>query len=103
MNETLLTQNLLVLSGILFCIGMLGFLIRKDAIMILICVEIMLNAINLSLATFAWQLQNIEGIVAIFFVIVIAAAESVIGLAIILQMYRIRKSTNTDEFDLLRS
>ena len=103
MNETLLTQHLLVLSGILFCIGMLGFLIRKDAIMILICVEIMLNAVNLSLATFAWQLQNIEGIIAIFFIIVVAAAESVIGLAIILQMYRIRKSTNTDEFDLLRS
>ena len=82
---------------------MLGFLIRKDAIMILICVEIMLNAVNLSLATFAWQLQNIEGIIAIFFIIVVAAAESVIGLAIILQMYRIRKSTNTDEFDLLRS
>ena len=93
----------MVLSGILFCIGMLGFLIRKDAIMILICVEIMLNAVNLSLATFAWQLQNIEGIIAIFFIIVVAAAESVIGLAIILQMYRIRKSTNTDEFDLLRS
>ena len=103
MNETLFTQHLLVLSGILFCIGMLGFLIRKDAIMILICVEIMLNAVNLSLATFAWQLQNIEGIIAIFFIIVVAAAESVIGLAIILQMYRIRKSTNTDEFDLLRS
>ena len=67
------------------------------------CVEIMLNAVNLSLATFAWQLQNIEGIIAIFFIIVVAAAESVIGLAIILQMYRIRKSTNTDEFDLLRS
>ena len=82
---------------------MLGFLIRKDAIMILICIEIMLNAVNLSLATFAWQLQNIEGIIAIFFIIVVAAAESVIGLAIILQMYRIRKSTNTDEFDLLRS
>ena len=96
-------KHLLVLSGILFCIGMLGFLIRKDAIMILICVEIMLNAVNLSLATFAWQLQNIEGIIAIFFIIVVAAAESVIGLAIILQMYRIRKSTNTDEFDLLRS
>ncbi len=103
MEAELLAQHLLVLSGILFCIGMLGFLIRKDAIMILICIEIMLNAVNLSLATFAWQLQNIEGIIAIFFIIVVAAAESVIGLAIILQMYRIRKSTNTDEFDLLRS
>ncbi len=103
MEAELLAQHLLVLSGILFCTGMLGFLIRKDAIMILICIEIMLNAVNLSLATFAWQLQNIEGIIAIFFIIVVAAAESVIGLAIILQMYRIRKSTNTDEFDLLRS
>jgi NADH-quinone oxidoreductase subunit K len=98
-----LSQQLLALSGILFCIGVLGFLIRKNAIMLLMSVEIMLNAVNLSLITLAWKLQNIEGAIAVFFVIVIAAAESVVGLAIILRMYRIKRSTDADDFTLLRS
>ena len=98
-----LAQQLLLISAALFCIGSLGFLIRKDAIMMLISVEIMLNAVNLSLITFAWQLQNIEATVAVFFVIVITAAESVVGLAIVLQMYRLRKKTDTSEFNYLRS
>ena len=97
-----LAQLLLALSSILFSIGVLGFLLRKNAIMLLISVEIMLNAVNLSLAVFAWKLQNVEGIVAIFFVIVIAAAESVIGLGIILRMHRLKKSTDTDDFALLQ-
>lgn len=98
-----LSQLLLALSGILFSIGVLGFLIRKNAIMLLMSVEIMINAVNLSLVTLAWKLQNIEGIIAVFFVIVIVAAESIVGLAIILRMYRIKKSTDTDDFALLRS
>ena len=98
-----LAQQLLLISAALFCIGSLGFLIRKDAIMMLISVEIMLNAVNLSLITFAWQLQNIEATIAVFFVIVITAAESVVGLAIVLQMYRLRKKTDTREFNYLRS
>lgn len=98
-----LTNQLLALSGILFCIGIFGFLVRKNAIMLLMSVEIMLNAVNLTLVTLAYSLQNIEAIVAVFFVIVIAAAESVVGLAIILRMYRIKQSTNTEDFALLRS
>lgn len=98
-----LSNGLLALSGILFCIGVLGFLIRKNAIMLLMSVEIMLNAVNLTLVTLAYALQNIEGIIAVFFVIVIAAAESVVGLAIILRMHRIKKSTDTDDFALLHS
>lgn len=98
-----LSQQLLILSAILFCIGTFGFLIRKDAIMMFLSVEIMLNAVNLSLVTFSWKLENIEGIVAVFFVIVIAAAESVIGLALILRMYSLRKEIDTSKFDLLKS
>ena len=97
-----LANLLLALSSILFSIGVLGFLLRKNAIMLLISVELMLNAVNLSLAVFAWKLQSIEGIIAIFFVIVIAAAESVIGLGIILRMYRLKKTTDTEEFALLQ-
>ena len=98
-----LSQQLLILSGILFCIGIFGFLVRKNAIMLLMSIEVMLNAVNLSLVGLAWGLQNIEGVIAIFFVIVIAAAESVVGLAIILRMHRVKQSTNTDDFYLLRS
>jgi NADH-quinone oxidoreductase subunit K len=92
----------LVLSAILFSIGAVGVLVRRNAIIIFMCVELMLNACNLTLVAFAKQHGNLEGQVAAFFVMVVAAAEVVVGLAIIMVIFRSRRSASVDDASLLK-
>lgn len=92
----------LALAGALFCIGLYGVLARRNAIAILMGIELMLNAVNINLVAFSHQLQNAVGQVFAVFVIVIAAAEAAVGLAIILAFYRNKETVNIDEMNLLR-
>ncbi len=92
----------LVLSAILFSVGAVGVLVRRNAIVVFMCVELMLNACNLSFVTFARQHGNIDGQIAAFFVMVVAAAEVVVGLAIIMTIFRTRRSASVDDASLLK-
>jgi NADH-quinone oxidoreductase subunit K len=92
----------LTLSMLLFTIGAAGVLIRRNAIVVFMCIELMLNATNLAFVTFSRQHGNLDGQVAAFFVMVVAAAEVVVGLAIIVSIYRTRRTTSVDEASLLR-
>ena len=91
-----------VLSAILFTIGCVGVLTRRNAIVVFMCVELMLNAVNLSFVTFGSILNDITGQVIVFFVLVVAAAEVVIGLAIIMAIFRTRRSASVDDASLLK-
>ena len=91
-----------ILSAILFCIGVLGFLTRRNAIIAFMSVELMLNACNLALVAFSNLNGGLDGQVAALFVMVIAAAEVVVGLAIIVAIYRTRRSTSVDDANLLK-
>lgn len=92
----------LVLSAILFSVGAVGVLVRRNAIVVFMCVELMLNACNLSFVTFARQHGNLDGQIAAFFVMVVAAAEVVVGLAIIMTIFRTRRSASVDDASLLK-
>ncbi len=92
----------LVLSSILFGVGAVGVLVRRNAIVVFMCVELMLNACNLAFVTFARQHGNIDGQIAAFFVMVVAAAEVVVGLAIIMTIFRTRRSASVDDASLLK-
>lgn len=92
----------LVLSGILFTIGVIGALTRRNAIVVFMCIELMLNSVNLSFITFSRFLQSIEGVLFAFFVIAVAAAEAAVGLAIFVMLYRSRETINVDEVNLLK-
>jgi NADH-quinone oxidoreductase subunit K len=92
----------LVLSALLFSIGAIGVLVRRNAIVVFMCVELMLNASNLALVAFAYQNGNLDGQVAAFFVMVVAAAEVVVGLAIIMTIFRTRHSASVDDASLLK-
>lgn len=94
--------NYIILAALLFSVGTVGVMVRRNALIMFMSVELMLNACNLALATFAYTWGNLEGQLAVFFVMVVAAAEVVIGLAIIVTIYRTRKSTSVDEANLLR-
>ncbi len=96
------TTPFLVLASILFAIGAVGVLVRRNAIVVFMCVELMLNACNLTLVAFARQQGNLDGQVAAFFVMVVAAAEVVIGLAIIMTIFRTRRSASVDDASLLK-
>jgi NADH-quinone oxidoreductase subunit K len=93
----------LAVSALLFCMGLLGVLIRRNAIVLFMCVELMLNAINLTLAAAARQWGGADGQVFVFFVIVVAAAEVVVGLAIIVNLFFRRGTLDVDVPQLLRS
>ncbi len=93
----------LVLAAILFVIGALAVLVRRNALVALMGVELMLNAGNLMLVTFARMHGGLEGQVLAFFVMVVAAAEVVIGLAIVVAIFRTRNSASIDDVDLLRN
>ncbi len=95
-----LTLALLV-SAILFAIGLAGVLLRRNAIIVFLCVELMLNAVNLSFVAFARHL-GVEGQLFVFFVIAVAAAEAAVGLAIIIAMFRHYRDVDVEKFDLLR-
>ncbi len=91
-----------VLAAALFTIGAVGVLVRRNAIVLFMCVELMLNAANLALVTFSRMNGNLSGQVIAFFVMVIAAAEVVVGLAIIMSIFRTRRSASVDDANLLK-
>lgn len=95
-------ENYLYLAAILFAIGAAGVLLRRNAIVVFMCVELMLNAANLAFVTFARMQQNVDGQVIAFFTMVVAAAEVVVGLAIIMMIFRSRRSASVDDAALLR-
>lgn len=92
----------IALSGILFVIGALGVLLRRNAIILFMSVELMLNSANLLFVAFARHLGNLNGQVLVFFVITVAAAEVAVGLALIVAIFRTKKSINIDEINLLK-
>jgi len=90
------------LSAVLFVLGAIGVLVRRSALIVFMSIELMLNAVNLSLVTFARVVGAVDGQVIVFFVLVVAAAEVVIGLAIIVDIFRSRDTVDIDDVDLLR-
>ena len=95
-------NNLLILASVLFCVGALGLLVRRNALVAFMCVELMLNAANLVLVAMSQAHGRLDGQLAAFFVMVVAAAEVVVGLSIIVMIFRARRSTSVDEADLLK-
>ena len=93
----------LVLSAILFACGITGFLIKRNIITIFMSIELMLNAVNLTFVAFAHQWHQISGQIFVFFVMVVAAAEAAVGLAIIIAIFRTRQTLNVDQIDLMKS
>ena len=99
MNPT----DYVILAAILFAIGTVGVLIRRNAIVVFMCVELMLNAANLAFVAFARQTGTLDGQAIAFFVMVVAASEVVVGLAIIVTVFRTRRSASLDDANLLRN
>jgi NADH-quinone oxidoreductase subunit K len=93
---------ILLLSAALFTIGVLGVLLRRNAIVILMAVEVMLNAANLALVAFARHLGSADGQILAFFVMTVAAAEASVGLAIVLAAFRLRRSVDVDAFNRMK-
>jgi len=94
--------NYLLLSALLFAIGAVGVLVRRNAIVVFLCIELMLNAVNLTLVTFSRINGDLQGQLMAFFVLVVAAAEVVVGLAIIMAIFRARRSASVDDANLLK-
>ena len=92
----------LILSAVLFFIGVLGFFVKRNIIALLLSVEIMLNAVNLTFVAFSSRNGEISGQVFVFFVLVVAAAEAAVGLALIIALFRHRDSLNPDAFTSLK-
>lgn len=93
----------LILSVILFCLGIAGFLFRKNIITVFMSIELMLNAVNLSFVAFSYQLKQVDGQIFTFFVMVVAAAEAAVGLAIILTVFKNRGSLDIDDVNELHN
>src|SRR3979490_1027374 len=92
----------LVLGALLFTIGSVGLLVRRNTLVMFMCIELMLNAVNLTFVTYANALNDIGGQVIVFFTLVVAAAEVAVGLAIIIAIFRRRQSVSADDVDLLK-
>jgi NADH-quinone oxidoreductase subunit K len=92
----------LILAAVLFMIGAFGLLIRRNVLVMFMCVELMLNAVNLTFVTFSKMLDDIGGQAAVFFVLVVAAAEVVVGLGIIVAIFRRRTDATADDLNLLK-
>ena len=92
----------LLLSAILFTLGVAGFVYRKSVITVFMSIELMLNAVNLSFVSFSYQLQRVDGHIYSFFVMVVAAAEAAVGLAIILTIFKNRETLQIDEVDSMK-
>ena len=92
----------LALSAVLFTIGVVGVLVRRNALVIFMSIELMLNAANLTLVAFSRALNSLDGQVFVFFVMVVAAAEVAVGLAIIINVFRARETVYVDEVNLLK-
>jgi NADH-quinone oxidoreductase subunit K len=94
--------HILTLSVILFTLGVAGFIVRRNIITIFMCIELMLNAVNLAFIGFSRYLGNVDGQIFVFFVIVVAAAEAAVGLAIIIAVQRNRQTLSIDEIDSMK-
>ncbi|MBK7447534.1 MAG: NADH-quinone oxidoreductase subunit NuoK [Ignavibacteria bacterium] len=92
----------LITSALLFSIGVAGVLIRRNAIIIFMCIELMLNAINLTFVAFSSYLGNINGQIFVFIVMTVAAAEAAVGLAIVIALFRNKEYVNIDEINILK-
>lgn len=92
----------IMLSAIVFSIGVIGFLIRRNIIIMFISIELMLNAVNISLIAFSHYLQSMRGQVMVFFIITVAAAEAAIGLALLIAFFRNKTTVSVDEINLLK-
>ena len=101
-SEQLDTSSFLILGLILFLLGTIGVLVRRNPLVILICIELMLNAVNLTLVAFSRQLVNLEGQLFALMVMTVAAAEAVVGLAILVDIFRTRVVDDVDELSELR-
>jgi NADH-quinone oxidoreductase subunit K len=92
----------LILSAILFTIGVIGFLIRRNTIVLFMSIELMLNAANLAFVAFSRYLNSMDGQIFVFFVMTVAAAEAAVGLAIIMAIFRTKATVNADEMNLMK-
>lgn len=99
---TLGLVHFLLLSGVIFSIGIIGVLTRRNAIIVLMSIELMLNAANLAMVAFSAFSRNVDGQIFVFFVITVAAAEAAVGLALIVVLFRNRRSINVDDFNLMK-
>lgn len=95
-------NHYLILSALLFAVGALGVIVRKNVISILLCIEIMLNAVNLSFVAFSRYLDQVHGQIFVFFVMVVAAAEAAVGLALAMVLFRNRRTLNVDDADIMK-
>ncbi len=100
--EALQPWVVLSFCAAIFFIGFAGILIRRNILVILMCVELMLNAVNLTFVTFSQQLNHLGGQMSVFFIITVAAAESAVGLGLVIAMYRTLRTVDTDEIQLLK-
>jgi NADH-quinone oxidoreductase subunit K len=96
------TGSYLILSAILFTIGVVGVVVRRNAIVVFMCIELMLNSVNISFVAFSRHVGNLDGQIGVFFVMVVAAAEAAVGLAIIISMFRSVRSIETTNASELR-
>ncbi|OGP55256.1 MAG: NADH-quinone oxidoreductase subunit K [Deltaproteobacteria bacterium RBG_13_52_11] len=92
----------LIVSALIFAIGAVGVLVRRNAIVIFMCIEMMLSAVNLTLITVSHYLNSLDGVLMVFFVMTVAAAEAAVGLAIFVLLFRGRKTIKVDEINLLK-
>ena len=93
----------LILSAVLFALGVAGFLFKRNIITVFMSIELMLNAVNLSFVAFSYLLRQLSGQVFVFFVMVVAAAEAAVGLAIIILVFRSRGSLNVDDMEMMKN
>jgi NADH-quinone oxidoreductase subunit K len=91
-----------LLSGMLFSIGTIGVLTRRNAIVVFMCIELMLNGVNLAFVTSGHFLHSLDGVIFVFFVMTVAAAEAAVGLAIFVLIFRLKGTVNVDEINLLK-
>jgi NADH-quinone oxidoreductase subunit K len=92
----------LALSAVLFTIGVVGVLTRRNAIVVFMCVELMLNSVNLTLVAFSSYLGSVNGQILVFFVMALAAAEASVGLAIVIALFRNKQTVNIDEINIMK-
>ncbi len=102
MSNVIPTPDYLILAAVLFCIGMLGVLIRRNALVVFMSVELMLNASNLTFLAFARDRGDLNGHISAFFIIAVAAAEAAVGLAIVIAVFRSRGTVNIDDLQTMK-
>jgi NADH-quinone oxidoreductase subunit K len=95
-------QHVLIVSALLFSLGVTGVFVRRNAIVLFMCIELMLNGVNLSFVAIAYHLDSLSGQIFVFFVMTVAAAEAAVGLAIILLLFRNLETVNVDEVNLMK-